>query len=419
MAIWGAVAGVCGYACAMTWAGGTMESVCMWSSLGGAVVDIGLTMALAKDMQSSMAGLGGLMGVGMSAYMTYTGHQAAIAGAKTAMASKAAEQAAAHGGTSTTTSQISDKAAQSAINNGTSGAQKKSIGSCFTCAIALIQAAMKGMTMAQADSTKSDALKNASAVHEQRPSQPEFAAGASDSVGGARVAGAAAVGSGNSSTAAGSSSAGDCNAIRKSGDASAFINCATAGTPELNRMMNDPRFADNFKKASGMELGDYFKSVDGKSGAQAMGMALAGLPNGAAVSAKLGEMDAEIQQKIAAAQGEQGRAYASSGGRGASHGSSSEGSEGDEIAKMMGAMMEKLNPDAGKGPQDPEMQKIEFATLGKDASQIAENRQLSLFSRVGYRYRKSMSLIEAGPWSAAVNRPSLLPPNRAIASQPN
>ncbi len=206
--------------------------------------------------------------------------------------------------------------------------------------------------------------------------------------------------------AAGNGTAGDfssdCQKAQASGNTSAQLACATSTDPSLPRSVLDPQFADAFKKASGIGLGDYLQK-DPSSAGQAIG---------ASTSAQLGSDQALQVAKAtdeAAAQlnAEDGSStYAGGGGGGKSKGDSS-----PDFNQFMNQMMGQINGGGSQGgPQDKNgVGQVAYAYQNRSSDDIAHDTKLPLFDRVQYRYSKLSNRLENGPSERTLPATSRMP----------
>ncbi len=181
-------------------------------------------------------------------------------------------------------------------------------------------------------------------------------------------------------------------------------------SPEMSAITNNPAFLANAQKALGKSLGDFAKgfSGDAKDAANYVAGGM-GLPPGAAASLS----DAmKAGDKVAKDNGVEGKytpmTYASSGGKAAAGGD-------PDFGKLMGDMLKTLNPDdpnaKGKDPSELVFRQLDLLPPDK----IAENKNISLFARIGYRYRKKTGDVEQLNWALEQNQQSV---SRAPASAP-
>ena len=179
-----------------------------------------------------------------------------------------------------------------------------------------------------------------------------------------------------------------------SAQGNAYITCAFAGGPlasASSALVSDPKLNGLIGKLTGGKtLGDLAKSFKGEP-------SLEGVLNHAATAFGLppgfgGKLAKELKSTESLVQkyrgSDSGAVYASKG----SKSSSSEKSGDLDFNKMMEGMLKQLNPDGEKAP-----------VAGKDASEavfrrldllpadkIEGNKDISLFVRIGYRYRKKL-----------------------------
>lgn len=367
MGIWGAVAGVCTYACASSTSPAYAINAwwCMGSSLAGSVGDMALTMALTKDMQSSMMGL---MGLGVTG-MTFMFQRKEMAARNAVMKS--------------------NKSMLKSKQQGPLQKQDRDTGSCISAAMALVQVGLKAFTMNNSEKTRKSNLEMAASVYDPAANIPQYVGSSSalNSTTAARSAGPIGGSSSPQSDSSGVSSGSNTSAATLG-----------SGFPELEKIAKDPGFKEAFQQVSGKSLDDYLKSLNsGSSAADAVGGAMGALSNAGEIKTKMAALTQEMKEKMDMSSGS--RAIASIGGGGGG----SSGGEGEMIASAMAQMMAGLMPGQEK-KQDPSIQEIEYLLNKKGAEALSQDRSISIFKRVAYRYRLSTERLEAVPWASAQNR---------------
>jgi hypothetical protein len=157
--------------------------------------------------------------------------------------------------------------------------------------------------------------------------------------------------------------------------------------PQISAMISNPGFLDTLQKGlGGQSLGDYVKNYKGDGSPASMAdyaSAALGLPSSAAST--LSSMIGEFEKIADHAPSGAGAGYASK--------SAPTTSKNEEVDfnKLMGGILGKLNPeDLGKKVEDPA--ELVFRKLDLlPAEKIEQNKDISLFARIGYRYRKKAS----------------------------
>ena len=195
--------------------------------------------------------------------------------------------------------------------------------------------------------------------------------------------------SGLSASNGGTTASSSCD--QKSGDS--FLTCVK---PEFSAITSGTQAGQLLQNAlGGQPLGDFAKGFQGDNPADVAAYVAKGLnmgPNGASALAKL----SDLQNEIAGDLGPQ-VAYRSVA-------SKASVAPDMDFGKVMSDMLKQLNPDAAKAaPKDPS--ELVFRQLDLlPADKIEKNRDISLFARIGYRYRKNLSNVEQLNWSEEENR---------------
>jgi len=410
MGVWGAVGAVCTAACALstspTYA--MNEWVCMGSSIAGTVADVGLSMMTAKSMQESTGALMSLAGTGVSVMMSSQNMLSSAGREAMKTTGKAFYQA---GQTEGMTHAESISHAKDGLNAtgteaGTEAAGKvgkRDMGACIAAVTAIGQSVMKGMSASQARDTKKSALNSAAQLQSQTAAQVTFGNG--DIIDSAKEGGGAG-GNGTQIVANTTSSnlgGGGCDAAKDTGSIGAIVQCASAFNPELANLISNPKFQEEFKNLSGgQDLGNFIKNInDDTPASSAIGAGLGGLPNSGEILSKLKEI--EGQAKILAANEQGSRGGYLSSGRGIASAEEGPGAEA-QIGDLLKGMLGQMNGE-GEKKEDPLVEEIEFQIQKlRDPATLSENKNISLFARVGYRYKKTMNRLAWGPWSSEHNK---------------
>lgn len=350
--VWGAVAVVCTHACTATMSGlPTNEYLCTGASVSGGATDA----AVSKNFSNALTGLGGAS-AGLAANQANRANQANQA----------------------------DQASQpnAAATQGAEPAKKKAdIGACVSAAAAAQQSVAKYKSMQNNNDTVNSNLASINSI--QSPTQAGATADTSAPQQGSGAGGSSAsggdTGGGGLAAGGGASSSGPCAQPSSPG---VTMQCAIASDRNLPAFVGNPNFAKEFQKDAGLPLNDFLS----KDGSPAPMMA-AGMTHGLnpAQSAKLDAALSDLAQNTDAAPSElvaQGM-YSSGGGGGG-------GGEGEDPAAQMGAMvqdlMDKMNPNKKKEEQTTGVSAVIFANQTRSPAAVAEDRKLSIFDRITYRY---------------------------------
>jgi hypothetical protein len=353
--VWAGVAAVCTYACVASFVGGpTNEYVCVGAQVAGGVVDA----VISKEMSGAMM---------------------AIASA---------------GGSIAINQGMKPSAEQAAKTAGKGGEQEtqKDIGACIGAATATLQAVTKHKTMSDHEKIRDENLDSARAVQDDQATA--VAGGGYNAApqaqqldsNGNPVSGGGGGGGGN--VAGGSNDPNSpkvaCGQAKASGgNSGAFISCALAADKNMPGFVRDPRFAKNFQRASGESLDDFFGKNHGSPN-QAMMEATGGVLN-SGQSARLSAAIAAVPESV---QGDTaGGTYSSGGAEGGGGGGESGGMD-PAMAALMAQIAGMLNPEeaAAAKKQLDGVNRVHFATQKNGASAVSEDKTLSIFDRIAYRY---------------------------------
>lgn len=263
---------------------------------------------------------------------------------------------------------------------------------CITSAITLgVQAAISGVATAGAGKTFNTSLRNARNISEPAATsntQLNLAGGGNPN----GVKTNAKPGSGGDAVSSDS-----CDS--KSG--TSYLSCLGTMDPDLAAISNNPEFLGTMEKAlGGKSLGDFAKNYKGESQQDAANYIGAGLGlNGGAV-AKLMDNQEKMARSTGAMDKYEAMKYARAGGSSSAH-----GGDVPDFGKMMEGMLKQLNPGAdGKKENAAELVFRQLDLLPPE--KIEQNKEISLFARIGYRYRKNASNVEQLNWSKEENQES-------------
>jgi hypothetical protein len=182
-------------------------------------------------------------------------------------------------------------------------------------------------------------------------------------------------GSGNSSGAGTARTS--CTSAPINGSYSGTLACATAADAALPNWASSPQFQDQLQKLTGEGMGQFMGSSNPTGAMGGLGNSMSGA-DGQKLTAALAPMQAKFMTDDGAG------AYASSGGGHGGGGSDAQPDIAGLMAGIMGQMMPK-KPD-GTSP----LTAVESAAQRSPAGMggLSEDRQVSLFDRVTYRYYK-------------------------------
>jgi hypothetical protein len=176
-------------------------------------------------------------------------------------------------------------------------------------------------------------------------------------------------------------------------DSGSSYDCIKTAMPELAAIMNSPEINSNLQKATGKNFQDLMNAAQGETPAEMM----------ASVASQAGLSDAmksvtdnaeKVAKDINLMKDYKPLAYTRSPAKAATSRS------GDlDFSKLMADMLKNMNPEAAKEKtKDPS--ELVFRQLDLlPPEKIEQNKDISLFARVGYRYRKNLSNVEQLNWS--------------------
>jgi hypothetical protein len=343
--VWGGVAAVCTTACANPTP--ALAGTCKWSNTGGTGTD-----AIATKNYSSA-----LMGIG----------QQQVAGQ---VGKAGAQQATNADGSVATGGKPAPKPPSrmvACMNAATSSMQ----------AVSKFKSAKSANQATAANTASANQLgSNSAGTVGSDPNEKSSGATAGEIYEGNRP-----LSSGASAAAAGSANI--CATAKATGQAVATIQCAVANDPTLPSYVATPQFLNDFKAATGGTDFSNFGSDPNQSAGDAIAQAASGgLGNGTAtqVAAVMRSMDNnEVPYEVAA--------YGSNGGAPVAAAPSAEEPDMTQVAQ---ALLEQMK--AGQPAPNAEqaaatgIQAVVFANQNRAPASIPEDKTLSIFDRVTYRY---------------------------------
>jgi hypothetical protein len=357
--VWAAVGGVCVSACALSFAGIGNQFVCIGVNVAAGVTDGVLT----ENFMGAMMAIGG----SVAGYMVN-------------------ESFSNNGKTAANDAQQNTKQGTSKVKEAFK-AEQKDIGACIIAATAGIQIYMKMQAKETSKKTAETNLASAQALNESAATSTDTAVSAPTPTPDPTATNYAAGGSARPEVISGSSTSGSsgnpCSGLNTSNGYSntnigMAISCAIASDPNLPKYVSTPKFADDFKKSSGIDLGNFLNNSSSPEGAMIAASSGVLKPDQAS---RLGAAMKDLGQQVA--RREPNSAY-SSGGGGFNHGGGSDPGMEGMLAGLMNQFMPKQEGDGSQGTST--LPQIIFANQNKPAASIPEDRTLSIFDRVTYRY---------------------------------
>jgi hypothetical protein len=353
--VWGGVATICTAACVSSSPPGTSATACKYSDRAGAGTDALAT----KNYASALTGI--------------------ATGQVTSQASKAmgGGQQSANNGSNGTQGQNSQ--------NGQTGQKPQSrMTSCMNAATSTMQAVSKYKS---AKSSSQAAAANTTAANQLASKDTATGNDPNEKASGATAGGLGSEpgrGLAEGQSGATASSASICATASATGSAAATIQCAVANDPTLPSYVATPQFLNDFKKASGTDFSN-FGSDPEQDPTTAIGQAASGGLDGntatqvAVAMRSLGSNSPQAPSEVAA--------YTPSGG-GAPAAAAPSSDDGDMV-KVAQALMEQMQAGQ-KGDQQAAapsgIQAVAVANQTRSPASVLEDKTLSIFDRVTYRY---------------------------------
>jgi hypothetical protein len=343
--VWTGVATVCAVSCATTLAGNpTANEVCKSTNKAGSATDVAMT-----HEYTSLLG---------SIFMSGGGQDKAAAAVASGDSAPAAEKP-------PEKSKEDWKAA------------------CGAAVMAGQKALSNGKASAAAEDATRTNLENARKTDTTRPDafpaiDPTSRALAQG--GGAQVGSSAAVAG---SLGSDDGDAGPCSRARRGGDVAGMLECAYRHDPTIPPTVITPQFAKDFKRATGKSFAAHLMepgggAPPGQQVAQAMVAPFSG-----AQAAKVAELVAGLDRATGTELAAGDAIYRGGGGGSAGGHPESE----PDFSQMMAGLLAQFGPKDPRAPGTPSgVYAVAAAVKARGPAAIAEDKTLSLFDRVSYRY---------------------------------
>ena len=360
--VWGGVAVVCSSACAASMMGAAITGYDQYVCMGATVVGSGTDALVTKNFASALTGIMTAGGSYLINNMNKPAEEAAKEGAKEGTKETAKQQK-----------------------------PQKDWGSCLSAAVATVQAYSKYSSMKSSESSVESNLQSA----QQLASTATGTDATNTSVlppatssGGTAGGTAGASASRATASAAANNNVADprsCTNFKTTGSYDGFIQCAVANDKTLPSFVGTPQFAKDFQKASGMPVLDFANNSKNPTRdiAAAMGAKMNSDQSGKLLAALRKVEDHYMMD-------EAGVSYAGGGGRGSHSGGSDPGAE---IGEVMGKLMGQFMPGQGEEKSPSGVNTAAFGNgldrkLASSSVDLSQDRTISLFDRVTYRYGK-------------------------------
>ena len=165
-----------------------------------------------------------------------------------------------------------------------------------------------------------------------------------------------------------------CAHAKATGDPNSYLSCAVQTDPRIPGFVRDPQFQADFRKVTGGNLGSFLNSNAPSSASipSALGGVL-GNTQAQALAGSLNELKSGLGMESAAT-------YARSG-------SGSTGApEEDPMGKVLEGLVERLLPKNAEDQAKSGVASVALANRGRSPASITNDKSLSIFDRVSYRY---------------------------------
>jgi hypothetical protein len=360
---------------------------------------VGKFAATSSQVMSMAGSASGLLGGASGLFGSYISSQAAKAsgqvvgaafskGMSEGMKQTGSVMGGVANGAKEASSEATKKAAEEASKKAADQAAKKV--ACISSAVMLgIQTGLSVAGMAGASKTFQNSLFNAKSIKASALDSTTKIALQGNNINNGPV-------SGNPKPGAASTKTGVETCDDKGGNE--YISCMGQASPELSAISNNPDFLGTMEKAlGGKSLGDFAKGFNGNTQQDAANYIGAGLGMNPSAIAKLMDAQSKLAQDAGATEKYEPMAYTRAGG------AAQVSDHAPDFNAMMAGMLKQLNPDADAKKDDAA--ELVFRQLDLlPPEKIEQSKDISLFARIGYRYRKNASNLEQLNWSRPENQ---------------
>jgi hypothetical protein len=180
---------------------------------------------------------------------------------------------------------------------------------------------------------------------------------------------------------------------------SGFMNCMAQLSPELAAITSNSEFMGTLQNALGdKSLGDFVKSFDGETATDVANHIAGGLGMNPTTVAGMLKNNDQLAKDLKMMETYEPLAYTRTGGS-----ASASGGETPDFAKLMQGVLKQLNPDMDA--KRDEAAELVFRQLDLlPPEKVEQNKEISLFARIGYRYRKNANNLEQLNWARPDNQ---------------
>jgi hypothetical protein len=181
-----------------------------------------------------------------------------------------------------------------------------------------------------------------------------------------------------------------------------YIKCMGTQSPEIAAISNNPDFIGIMEKAmGGKSLGDFVKGFNGETKEDAQQYIGNALGMSAPTIAKIMDAGDQIAKETGALE-----KYQASGYTRAPSSVASKGDAAPDFNALMAGLLKQLDP-AADGAKKDDAAELVFRQLDLlPAEKIEQSKEISLFARIGFRYRKNSTNLEHLNWSVPQNQAS-------------
>ncbi len=282
--------------------------------------------------------------------------------------------------------------------------KKQEVKACTGAVISLgIATGMRGLSLSVAAAAFNDAAKIASTLAKDPGNQVQVGPGTYSLAGS---------NSGSNGSTSGSTSGGgsgpatptDVTDACANATAGSYLSCVAVHSPDIQKMTADPGLGKAISSLTGKSMDDFARNIPSEPGAVA-GYVASSMGLDAAGATSLADTADQFQKAITAATGSANYTPSSYASKAAAT-RKKDVSDDVDFNKLMADMMKNLNKDKDKKEGEKAPDKNEQAMRVMEllpADKIAQSRDISIFLRVGFRYRKSLDKVDSLNWAVPQN----------------
>lgn len=287
------------------------------------------------------------------------------------------------------------------VQNVTAGTAPQGISKIMPCVSAAMAAGQSFMRKSNADKQNKTAKENLADAEKLKgqkaqltqntsgmsgltpPRLPSLGSSGSGGGGGGEGGGGGTSGiTGGTTQAASDAPVSDCGRAASGGTFKDHVACALAQDQKLAPIVSHPNFLKDLQTTTGLTPDEFLEKAETLGPTGAIGSVSSGFGPGGAE--KLQAALQQVAEHVASGEVDTDSAYAGGGGGGGGGG----GSGDSGMSAALAGLMEKLNPKDEKDSNPGKNDGLKYANAHFSRDPAAEDKEVSIFDRISYRYAR-------------------------------